>query len=204
MDAGANDRAEEHWKAFDSFHCMAHGMQLGKVIEVGAGPWTQLKGILHIRSDLVVDHFTIWEPMAKRYMSEVRSCSYRSGTSLVKVDGSGTHSFPVQVISSGGELIISREKFDTVISINVLEHVQDAFKYLTGLYKALRTGGLLIFHDRYYGNNEITQGDLYHPVRIKRKVLDHFLSGFDILFNNCSAHYDGRKDRGYYVLARKR
>jgi len=203
-DTAANDRADEHWKAFDFLNCLPQGALLGRAIEVGAGPWTQVKGFLHIRSDLILEHLTIWEPSAERYMKEVRSCSYQSGSSLVKADGSGQHAFPVSVVSTGGELLATGKQFDTVISINVLEHVQDAFKYLTGLYKALRPGGLLVFHDRFYGNAEITQGDLYHPIRIKRKVLDHFLSGFHILFNNCSAHYEGRKDRGYYVLARKK
>ena len=73
-----------------------------------------------------------------------------------------------------------------------------------GLYVSLKPGGLLIFHDRYYSNSQVTDGDIYHPIRIKRKVLDHFLSLFDIIFNNCDADYDGRKDSGYYVIARKR
>ena len=73
-----------------------------------------------------------------------------------------------------------------------------------GLYVSLKPGGLLIFHGRYYSNSQVTDGDIYHPIRIKRKVLDHFLSLFDIIFNNCDADYDGRKDSGYYVIARKR
>ena len=44
-----NDRAIEHWEAFDSFKAVTHfllseGNSLGRVIEVGAGPWTQFKG----------------------------------------------------------------------------------------------------------------------------------------------------------------
>lgn len=62
-----NDRAEEHWRAFDSFLSLSpQRRHLGKVIEVGAGPWTQLKGILHVRPELQVDEFTVWEPSAER------------------------------------------------------------------------------------------------------------------------------------------
>eukprot|EP01036_Dinobryon_divergens_P032622 gene32622-42255_t len=43
---------------------------------------------------------------------------------------------------------------DTLLSIHVLEHVQDAFRYMTG--------GRLIFHERYY-NTTTRDGDLYHP-----------------------------------------
>ena len=167
-----------------------------------------------------------------RYMQDVSSCSYRNGDKLFKWDGNGTHAFQVKVQSDGGELLTKNhfsniplltknkiqslsneieieiteniEQYDTVISINVIEHTQDAFKYLTGLYLSLKDDGLLIFHERYYDDNEISNGDLYHPIRIKRIILDRFLMGFDILFNNCSANYEGRKgEEGYYVIARK-
>ena len=53
-------------------------------------------------------------------------------------------------------------------------------------------------------DSEISNGDLYHPIRIKRIILDRFLMVFEILFNNCSADYEGRKgEEGYYVIARK-
>ena len=92
-----------------------------------------------------------------------------------------------------------------LLSINVLEHVQDAFRYLTSLYMALKSGGRLIFHERYYNTATLPDGDLYHPVRVTRPVLDKFLSGFHVLFNNCSANYDHRpNERGYYVIAIKK
>ena len=87
----------------------------------------------------------------------------------------------------------------------MLEHVQDAFRYLTSLYLSLRSGGLLIFHERYYDHMTVPDGDLYHPVRVTRPVLDKFLVGFHVLFNNCSANYDNRKnEQGYYLLAIKK
>jgi hypothetical protein len=46
-------------------------------------------------------------------------------------------------------------------------------------------GGILIFHDRYYDNEHIKDGDMFHPIRIKQEILDRFLGGFSILFNNC-------------------
>mmetsp|Transcript_19950 Transcript_19950/g.20062 ORF Transcript_19950/g.20062 Transcript_19950/m.20062 type:complete len:99 (+) Transcript_19950:1-297(+) len=96
------------------------------------------------------------------------------------------------------------KQYDTLISINVLEHVQDAFSYMTGLYLSLRKGGLLILHERYYNDRTVLDGDKYHPIRIKRVVLDFFLEGFEIIFNNCSAHYEGRRgEKGYYVVATK-
>ena len=144
------------------------------------------------------------------------------------------HSFPVIIESNAGELLAKANEFDTyallslylllthttmmemmemmvcvvmvrLLSINVLEHVQDAFRYLTSLYMALKSGGRLIFHERYYNTATLPDGDLYHPVRVTRPVLDKFLSGFHVLFNNCSANYDHRpNERGYYVIAIKK
>jgi hypothetical protein len=69
MTSDANDRAQEHWKAYQNFIGIPKNYGLGQVIEVGAGPWTQFKGILHVRPDLVqgVSRFTVWEPGANRY-----------------------------------------------------------------------------------------------------------------------------------------
>eukprot|EP01031_Cornospumella_fuschlensis_P033275 gene33275-40257_t len=222
--ATANDRAQEHWEAYQNFQILVSEKRLflGRVVEVGAGPWTQLKGILHVRPELVVQDFTIWEPSASSYMSTVSSCSYSTGKLNTWTDSFEYHSFPVHIESRGGESLVyhgktspelsvgrsansSRKLFDTVISINVLEHTQDAFKYLTGLYVVLKRGGLLIWHERYYDDQSILLGDRFHPIRVKQIVLDHFLSKFDVIFNNVSASYGNRpNEKGYYVLAIKR
>ena len=62
------------------------------------------------------------------------------------------HEFPVRVQSDGGELLtsVNGRLFDTVISVNVLEHVQNAFAYLTGLVSVLKPGGLLMLHEVGY------------------------------------------------------
>lgn len=212
-----HDRAVEHWRGFDNFNCIP-GTSLGRVIEVGAGPWTQLKGLLHARTDLSVTEFTVFEPGADGYVKNVASCSYRSGR-LETWSGEGHHAFPVVVRSQGGELLDAKNGhqaqaqaqvqaqggYDTLLSINVVEHVESAFAYLSGLHRALRPGGLLIFHERFYNDTDIVRGDEWHPVRVKQQVIDTFLTGFTILYNNCGHDYDGRPDeRGYYVIARKR
>ena len=201
-----HDRAEEHWRGFNNFACVP-STKLGRVIEVGAGPWTQLKGMLHVRPDLQVDEFTVFEPGADGYVKNVQSCSYRTGRLETWAGVAPSHhAFPVVVRSSGGELLLQgAEAYDTLVSINVLEHVQDAFNYLQGLHSALRPGGLLVFHERFYDDAAVVQGDEYHPVRVKRAVIDTFLAAFDVVFNNCQHDYDGRPGEvGYYVVARKR
>eukprot|EP00541_Cyclophora_tenuis_P018114 CAMPEP_0116578608 /NCGR_PEP_ID=MMETSP0397-20121206/21805_1 /TAXON_ID=216820 /ORGANISM="Cyclophora tenuis, Strain ECT3854" /LENGTH=131 /DNA_ID=CAMNT_0004108025 /DNA_START=89 /DNA_END=481 /DNA_ORIENTATION=+ len=79
------------------------------------------------------------------------------------------------------------QHYDTLVAINVLEHVQNAFEYLEGLHRALRPGGLLIFHERYYrtpleGDGVLGRNNLYHPVRVTQRVLDIFLQQFELLY----------------------
>jgi len=201
-----NDRAIEHWQAFNYLKCLKDNINFGNLIEVGAGPFTQIKGFLYIRPDIIIDKLTIWEPSAQRYIKEVSSCSYKT-LKLAKYGAfKGFHDFEVIIKSEGGEYLDHNPVYDTLISINVIEHVQDAFKYFNSLYHALKPNGLLIFHDRYYDDEKsIVGGDHYHPIRIKRIVLDKFLSFFNIIYNNCSSNYDGRKNEfGFYIIARKK
>lgn len=113
--------------------------------------------------------------------------------------------------SAGGELLSKDDTaggYDVVVSINVVEHVQDAFNYLTGLYASVKKGGILIFHERYYNSApEITNGDKYHPVRVKQSVFDILLhpSLFHVIYNNCTAKYEQREgEKGYYIIAVKK
>ena len=210
----AGDRFEDHWAGFRNFACLP--TSLGSVVEFGAGPWTQTRGLLHKRPDVLVERFTIFEPGAPFYMKSVPSCSYRDGTRLKRLHANGSHVFPLHIVSLPGEAgLPAGQRYDTVISINVIEHVRSAVDYLHSLHAALKPGGLLIFHDRYYTSPP--EGDLvlgrnpFHPVRVTRMVFDHFLSQFDVIFNNCHGEENipgWRKrnalERGYYVIARKK
>lgn len=98
---------------------------------------------------------------------------------------------------------------------NVIEHVQNAVEFLHAVHKSLKPGGLLIFHERYYeypqAADKVLGRNVFHPIRLTRRFFDHFLTDFDIIFNNCEGEktIDGwkrrdRGERGYYVIARKK
>lgn len=55
-----HDRADEHWEAFDMYKVLVRKgyTNLGNTIEVGAGPWTQLK-VNFISCRLMADNFEI-------------------------------------------------------------------------------------------------------------------------------------------------
>jgi hypothetical protein len=76
------------------------------------------------------------------------------------------------------------KQYDTVICMNVLVYAQDAFKFLTTLFNAVKVGGMLIFHDRWFDNAVQsskckTAGFTINVVQITKPVLDHFLAKFD-------------------------
>ena len=93
--------------------------------------------------------------------------------------------------------------------------MQNAIAYFHSLHATLRSGGMLIFHDRFYRNppagGAVLGENIYHPVRLTQLMFDVFLSDFDIVFDNCDGHHLikgwlARKanERGCYVIAKKR
>ena len=210
--SGNSDRSDEHKEGFQGYHIL-NGLYLGDVIEVGAGPWTQTRAILDsFEIENTVRSFTIHEPSAHFYKQNTPSCAYKSGR-LEKMNKNGFYSFPVTVFGEKGESLTDRQtQYDTLVAINVIEHVQNAYEYLKGLHKTLKPGGLLIFHERFFDDpvsgDKVLGRNLYHPIRITKFVLDVFLDQFDVLMKNenPTTGMIQRKafEHGYYVIARKK
>ncbi len=79
---------------------------------------------------------------------------------------------------------VHMKQYDTVICMNVLVYALDAFQFLQTLYQAVRPGGMLIFHDRWFENSALssrckTAGYTINVVQVCKPLLDHFLSKFD-------------------------
>jgi len=81
-------------------------------------------------------------------MEFTKNCKYKNGTFFGR---------KVKILNFGAENLQSDSSFgqyDTLMSINVIEHVSDAFYVLSSLYEALKKNGIIIYHDRslYYKN----------------------------------------------------
>lgn len=72
-----NDRSDEHINNFNNYHNLPN--QLGHVLEIGAGPFTQLKSILDI-TNASFKSLTIVEPQILQYMTNVSGCTYKDKT----------------------------------------------------------------------------------------------------------------------------
>jgi len=209
---GTNDRADEHVASF-GYYKAAHKVEsFGKMIEIGCGPWTQSQFLIKSHPSPIVTNVMLVDPNIVNYIKDTPTCAYKSGSLL----GYQTH-----FLVAGGEEANWVEEFDTMVMINVLEHTYNAYDILGNLWKALKPGGLLIFHERWHDNRlddsrywglsdntdmqPIDIGKAYHPVRVRKPVIDHFLSHFDIYYTNTSTPWmKARQELGVYAIGRKR
>lgn len=105
--------------------------------------------------------------------------------------------------------------FDLVININVIEHVSNAFTFLTNIYNSIKSSGILVFHERWHNVPDamcLLGPYTLHPIRLQKPIFDHFFSLFDIMYisteptRNMAARMQecGQEENAFYVIARKR
>ena len=95
---------------------------LGDIIEIGAGPFTQTKTILKYQPATSTS-VTLLEPMAFHYMLHAKYCFFPNGT---------FKDLPTTLLAIPKEdlQIYNTRQFDTLVMINVIEHVYDASSIL--------------------------------------------------------------------------
>ncbi|GMH76231.1 hypothetical protein TrST_g9492 [Triparma strigata] len=155
-----------------------------------------------------VDKYVLLEPGALNYAANTKNTVYASGQ-IEGFDGKTV------VMNAGGEhLDLFLEVFDTIMMVNVLEHTNNAISILRGIYNALKPGGMLILNERwledYKVEKELDLNSLYHPIRMKKTVFDHFISaGFDTI-RDCRTAECNNADiiknygTGTYFIGRKK
>ncbi len=166
----------------------------------------QVNNIMRHVPSVTIDRITLAEPNIFRYLS-LPTCSYSHGA---------VADIETILISGKVEHLPFVEAFDTVILINVIEHVSDLFAFLSSVYRSLKPRGLLIFHERWHDDPDASScviGEFeMHPIRVRRPALEHFLSLFDpeeeaLYYSvkyapniNCEESY---LETSYYVATRK-
>jgi len=173
----SDDRSREHHQLFDGYNAVPPN--LGNILEVGCGPFTQTRTILSARSATSI---TLQDPLINDYLHH-RHCSYTNRR---------LHDIPVTLVPMMLEYFTPPEEFDTVVCINVLEHTMDVKVCLQHMLAALKPGGILIFGERIYDDFDPTR--LYcigHPIRICKAIVDEFKKNFRMLFE--------RSDNGYFI-----
>ena len=172
-------------------------------MEVGCGPYTQTQFLTGKKFGKI----SLLDPGIDYYLANVPGCSYRNGSLFDK---------KVRLLSYGAEKLKSDEQFgqfDTLLCINVVEHCWDAYEFLSNIYNALKPGGILIYHDRFYPNPKygdmvLGPGNVYHPVRLTRVVFEQLFKQFDTIYM-----FEGQTQEqikrmagevGFYFIGRKK
>jgi SAM-dependent methyltransferase len=195
-------RLDEFYESYHNYTWL-HGYQsptgakgLGRLIEFGAGGYTQTRNLLeHV--DIPVEHVTLVDPLIWPY-GKLEGCSYRGGTLRVNNTAYPTSLFNTSTEIFGkrflGEGVLNQTpldhhvanitQFDTVIVMNVLVYSANAFEFLETIYRVLKPGGLLLFHDRYFldmvqSSKCKTAGFQSHMIQVKKEFLDFFLGHFE-------------------------
>lgn len=172
---------------------------MGNFIEIGCGPYTQTQFIIK----RTFTSITLLDPGAENYMLTLPTCIYKNKKLFDKT---------VTVLNIDAESLPGNysEKYDTVMSINVIEHVWNGFLFLTNLHRILKPGGILIFHERYYSTPLEGEGyldDSLHPIRMKKEIFDEFFKQFKPLYmfeGQTSAQISREyNERGFYFVGRK-
>ena len=109
--------------AVGAFQGLLEGRNLGKLIEIGAGPFSQTKTMLSTLKDFDLESITFAEPNIFRYKTEVPRCTYKTGRLK------GFEQYPLHLISKRVEELEFVETMDTVVQINVVEHVTNAVTF---------------------------------------------------------------------------
>lgn len=202
-----NDRTEEHMRDFNNYIPVAPtGTNLGVLLEIGCGPWSQSYPMLRKRN-FTYDHYILLDPGVIEY-SSIKT-SILNNKNIVPS--------PTFIKASGEEISFIENTIDTLMMINVLEHVENAIRLLRLAFNALKPGGILIFNDRWWDQEgkpgtrrKLMDLDvLYHPIRMKKYVFDTFLDGFEELYRiddekSWAFTKDNRNYKGTYFIGKKK
>jgi SAM-dependent methyltransferase len=159
------------------------GMSFDRAIEVGCGPFTNIRNILSITQ---IKELYLLDPLIESYLQHPQ-CRY-AGRSL--------NGQPANIIASSIEDYQTEVKFNLVVMINVLPHCMDANKVLSVLWDILVPEGVLVFHEPCFDVGIVH--DVYdagHPLLVTYDFLNKFTENFEGQYRKEISGNDGHTDR---------
>lgn len=201
--ATLTDRNEEHEDFFASYRPLK-GLRFQHAIELGCGPFTNLRKILVRCKCEAID---LLDPLAESYLDHPY-CRYRRGrfggvfsTSLIPFSQRGGLKHPVTFLRhkmeewSIGRFIghpvrlhavaiedfVAPSSFDLCVMINVIEHCRDADAVFSRVLEMTSSGSYFVFADKIYdGPKEALLAshrfDAGHPLRCDHSLIRMFLT----------------------------
>jgi SAM-dependent methyltransferase len=160
-------------------YSILNGKKFDRVIELGCGPFTNLRYVL---SHIKCQEIDLLDPLIQQYLTK-KNCAYRNG--LVSGDNTWWNRIfgekkQVKMHGCAIEDFITSKKYDLIIMINVLEHCKDFEKIKEKILSISKKGTHFIFSDKIFSIEEIKEDlkntyDAGHPLRINKEYLMKFL-----------------------------
>jgi len=174
-----DDRNYDHYHHFNSYSSIIEYQKkhkINNVIELGCGPFTNLRTMIHYIEDVKEIH--LLDPLLSSYLTHP-NCPYKNGQL-------GQHK--VKTYSTPIESFIPEVKYDLVLMNNVLEHCYDIPVIFDKIYDMLNEGGLFVFGDVYFMKRDIIElstilYDSGHPLRLSKEYMDDYLSKYEPIFD---------------------
>jgi len=175
----SDDRNYEHFNRFNSYASLLDYQKNNKiesVIELGCGPFTNLRTIIDILPDL--KQIDLLDPLLNDYLTHP-NCFYKD-KKIMEFDVT-THSIPIEKFNT-------TKKYNMVLMNNVLEHCYDIHKIFKVILTILEDNGVLVFSDVYFKSEDLKTMleevyDAGHPLKLSKNFLDDFLNNFNPMYD---------------------
>lgn len=176
------------WWAEKFSHYATLPEKFENVIEVGSGPYTNIRLILEGREATRV---ICSDPLIRQYITfrgQWLADQWRKGQ--LQIDDHPLEDCP-----------FSSDCFDLVVMINVLDHCRDSLVCLEQVKRITKRGGFLIVGQDLSNVDDVqcTGDDIGHPIRIDHETLDQaLLSEFIPVQHTILSRAEGRNPPAHY------
>ena len=177
-----------HWWAekFEHYQCLPRTLK--NVIELGAGPYTNIRVILECRS---ASHVICSDPLVKEYLRFRGQWLARMWQERkVYVDDHPLEECP-----------FASDYFDLAVVVNVLDHCRDSLACIRQAVRITKPGGYLVIGQDLSNFDDVQRigDDIGHPIRIDHDTLDtELLHAFRKVHYKILSREEGRNPSAHY------
>jgi SAM-dependent methyltransferase len=162
--------------------------RLGDYIELGCGPYTNTRLILHERE---ASRVVCSDPLIRSYITfRGRWLAEAYAAHRLEVDDHAIEESP-----------FAPATFDVVVMINVLDHVRDSDLCIRNAIELLRPGGYFLIGQDLSDAEDLAQHpyDVGHPIRLRREDLEPYLARLSAVLRKDLSREEGRDPRLHYA-----